>query len=307
MVNVVVLSFAKPDSTYTTGGSLSAAGLDFELSSADLKAKIASLKSKNPSTQVLIAVGGATYSNWSALNTQALSALVEDLGLDGVDIDYEPTNPNCVTNNGTVSCDTDAEFIGLVRAIRGALPKAVVSLAGFSVGAYGESTFANAKPISPHTGQSVNMLKQVGTMLDMINIMAYDAGDVASTGFDWSESLKAYQSYFTGDVVLGVEAGNQAWGGEVTSAADAGQRAAYVRQHGGAGTMIWALNKVVDAGQDSAQTMTQAMCQELGLNGSTNSCQATFPWAAVGRSRSYSKYWPAATVGRLSDDCPGCD
>ena len=38
--------------------------------------------------QVLVAVGGASYGNWRALNAGAIAAFVAALGLDGVVINY---------------------------------------------------------------------------------------------------------------------------------------------------------------------------------------------------------------------------
>ncbi len=38
---------------------------------------------------MLVAVGGATYNNWAALNTAGIRRFVDTFGLDGVDIDYE--------------------------------------------------------------------------------------------------------------------------------------------------------------------------------------------------------------------------
>ena len=48
------------------------------------KDAIAYLKSKNPGTKVLVAVGGATYENFAALNTKAIADVVKDFGFDGV-------------------------------------------------------------------------------------------------------------------------------------------------------------------------------------------------------------------------------
>jgi chitinase len=58
-----------------------------------IKAAIARLKTRNPNTKVLVSVGGATYSNWKRLNVKAIRKFVKTFGLDGVDVDFEPTNP----------------------------------------------------------------------------------------------------------------------------------------------------------------------------------------------------------------------
>lgn len=36
-----------------------------------------------------MAVGGATYNGWAALNATGVRKFVDTFGLDGVDIDYE--------------------------------------------------------------------------------------------------------------------------------------------------------------------------------------------------------------------------
>ena len=61
--------------------------------------------------------------DWSALNARAIANLVNDFGFDGVDIDYEPSNPNCQRMGGTVRCSSDANFISVIDQLRGALPQ----------------------------------------------------------------------------------------------------------------------------------------------------------------------------------------
>ena len=260
-VNTVVLSFMKPDATYSSG-SWAGTGINFSSDFATIKASIALLKQKNPGTQVLIAVGGATYTNWAGLNASAVGQLVTDLGLDGVDVDYEPSAPQCQSTGTSVSCATDAEFIRTVQAIRAAVPRPkVVSLAGFSVGAFGEGPYAQAQPASDKTGLCVNMLKSgAGNDLDLINIMAYDAGNA----YDPKQALDAFMSYFPGDVALGVEVANEAWGGHVTSISEVDALAAHVVDKKASGMMIWSLQKPADAGP-TAEQIAQEMCNKLGM------------------------------------------
>jgi hypothetical protein len=90
-INVVIISFVKPECTYTKGSlSFAGTGLDFSSSGPVVKAAIAALKAAtNNNTKVLLAVGGATYTNFAQMNTQCLADLVDDFGFDGVDIDFE--------------------------------------------------------------------------------------------------------------------------------------------------------------------------------------------------------------------------
>jgi chitinase len=100
---------------------------------------------------------------------------VDDFGFDGVDIDYEPSSPACTATGGRVSCASDAEFVRVTANLRKALPTGayLLSLAGFSVGAYGEGSYASAKPVSEHTGVSLAVARTAaGQALDLINIMA---------------------------------------------------------------------------------------------------------------------------------------
>lgn len=70
-VNMVIVSFLKPDATYEGGNKLSGTGLDFSGDGVVVKDAIAYLKSKNPNTKVLVAVSGATCQNFAALNTSS--------------------------------------------------------------------------------------------------------------------------------------------------------------------------------------------------------------------------------------------
>jgi hypothetical protein len=72
----------------------------------------------------------------------------------GVDIDYEPTNSNCVVGATSVSCTTDPESVSVTSALRAALPKGqyLLSTASWHVGCYGEGGFKVAQPASIYTG-----------------------------------------------------------------------------------------------------------------------------------------------------------
>lgn len=44
-------------------------------------------------------------------------------------------------------------------------------------GAYGQGPWLNSQPAGDHTGMSVNMFKQVGDKLDVVNVMSYGQCD----------------------------------------------------------------------------------------------------------------------------------
>jgi chitinase len=48
-----------------------------------VKAGIAALKAAQPNTRILLAVGGATYTNFAATSPQCIKDIVDDFGFDG--------------------------------------------------------------------------------------------------------------------------------------------------------------------------------------------------------------------------------
>ena len=215
-INVVCVSFAQPDCTYTKGSlSFSGTGLNFWMSSATVKSAIAALKAAQPNTRVLLSVGGATYTNFAAMSVSCIKDLVDDFGFDGVDLDFEPAGSCQVTGSG-VACPTDALSVSVTSSLRAALPKGqyLLSTASFNVGMYGEGAFVNARPQgSAYTGVNLAMAKSAaGQTLDLINIMAYDAGNIATTGFDYAESYRAHRVWWmTQAIAIGVEIPPESW------------------------------------------------------------------------------------------------
>lgn len=262
-VNVVILSFMRPDNTYQAGSSTFAGtGLDFSSDPSVIQGAIALLKKQNPGTKVLVAVGGATYTNFGALNAAGVAAFVQDFGLDGADLDYETPDANCrVGADGNPVCDSDAQYIASVKALRAALPTPLMlTAAGWSIGAYGQNAWVNALPQGAYTGVAVAMLRAVGSSLDLVNIMSYDAGPT----YDPKQAFDAYRSLYSGQLVLGVEVPPEAWGGHVTSIDEVNSLTNYVMSNGGAGMMLWSLQKQATGGPTAVQ-ISQAVCSDLGL------------------------------------------
>ncbi|KAL6778534.1 hypothetical protein ACKKBF_B15160 [Auxenochlorella protothecoides x Auxenochlorella symbiontica] len=85
------------DSQYTAGQTdLANTGLLFEgTSAAQLTAGIQALQSKG--TKVMLSIGGASNADrpveWESWNVKAATDFVQDFGLDGIDIDFEPREP----------------------------------------------------------------------------------------------------------------------------------------------------------------------------------------------------------------------
>ncbi|WIA42818.1 hypothetical protein OEZ86_008748 [Tetradesmus obliquus] len=279
-VNVVIVSFAKPDCSYTKGSfQLTGTGLDFSSDGTIVRDAITALKTANPNTRVLLAVGGATYYNFAGTRPQCIKDIIDDFGFDGMDFDWEPVNSNCVVKpGGGVSCATDAEGVSVLAALRAALPKRqyLMSTASWHVGMYGEGAFVSSKPASAYTGVNLAMAKSAaGQSLDLINIMAYDAGNTASTGFDWSESYRAHRAIWQSQAIaVGVEIPPEAWGGNVITLPQVVERANYVKSSstsGPYGIMLWSLHKT---GCPNAQQITSAVCSTFGMAG----CSTPLPF-----------------------------
>lgn len=200
LVNIVFLSFAKPNLTYTSGSnSFSNTGLEFSSDFSIIKQSISLLKQRG--VVVMISVGGATYP-WDSYNIPALKALITDLGAHGLDIDWEPSG----------GASGGSQLGPIISALRSGLGSNVlISLAGFSVGAYGKGAFANSTPASTNTGMCIPGLTSNGSQLDFINLMSYDASPV----YDPTVGFSSYRTLFNGPILIGCEVPPEAWGGNI--------------------------------------------------------------------------------------------
>jgi hypothetical protein len=136
---------------------------------------------------------------------------VDDLGLDGVDMDYEPARLACKVKAGVLRCPSDKTFVAAASKLRAALPAGayLMSIASFSTGCYGEpgGAFASSQPQSGESGISLALARSdAGKSLDLINVMAYDSGSFTQTGFDPKESFLAHKAAWpAAAIALGVE------------------------------------------------------------------------------------------------------
>eukprot|EP01104_Vermistella_antarctica_P017953 TRINITY_DN6508_c0_g1_i3.p1 TRINITY_DN6508_c0_g1~~TRINITY_DN6508_c0_g1_i3.p1 ORF type:complete len:477 (+),score=85.26 TRINITY_DN6508_c0_g1_i3:128-1558(+) len=259
-VTHVPLAFIKPDCEYSGDWNLEDTGLNLwgpARSNGKIvrdAVRIAQAKGQ----VVLLSVGGATYQNWESISWECIKNLVEDLEVDGLDLDFEG-GAQCSTNaNGFPECNTDAAKIQLVTDARDHFPRPViVSSVAASVGAYGWGKYLNAPPWSNSKGVEYQTLKAVGDKLDFISIMAYDAGPT----YKPTDAFDAYSSIYDGPITLGVEPPPEAWGGHMLTLSEVSELTDHVVAHNGAGMMIWALIKAPHEDLEvTPTTVSQTIC-----------------------------------------------
>lgn len=271
--SVIILAFMQPDATYTPGSfQLSGTGIQFPYDGNTFKLVAQKFHETHPNTKLLIAVGGATYTNWDKLNISAIVNVVKDFGLDGVDIDFE-SYPNCTPNTASgMQCTTDQQLIGIINQLRAALPHPyLLTAAAWSIGAYGADQWKVSQPQGGYTGMYLNPLRQAGTALDMLNVMSYDAGNKTSTGYDPIEAYSAYKHYYHGKIAMGIEVSPEAWGGNVSSLSDVEKLANAVATQPNDGLMLWSLQKrpygQPSAERPDANMILNSACKILHLAG----------------------------------------
>ena len=224
--DVIYLAFVNPACSYVKGQfTLAGTGLDFSSDFSLVKKAIASLKSRGK--RVMLSVGGATY-QFQTVHVENLVALQQDLGCDGIDIDWKPTS-------------YDSNAFSLLLKQFGEKKVGYLSAAVFSVGGYGEDQWINAQPQGMYTGLNRKGLLEAGHYLDWINIMSYDASDV----FNPTEAFQAYRSIFSKDIYLGFEVGPQAWGGALLTLDQVKLWGRFIQEQKGH-FFIWSWQKVGD-------------------------------------------------------------
>jgi len=259
-VKYMPLAFAKPDSSYEEGSyDFNKAGFGISARKDVALGAIAIAQAKGQ--KLLLSVGGATYPNFKQFNLAATMALVKDLNLDGVDLDYEANTSGCQNlNSNNLSCPTDSEIIDIVTQLRKGLDDLETSLhkhlyltaAVWSIGGYGSVNFPSScaaadkpdskryEPCGAKAALWVNPLKQVGNKFDMLFLMSYDAGKYFDS-YNPIDALKSYQALYSGPIYLGLEVPPEAWGGNVTTPNQWLDLAKQAEQLKAAGTMVWAL------------------------------------------------------------------
>ncbi len=258
-VDIVALGFAKPDMAYGGGLALGGTGLEYAAPGAAVRDAITALQTRNPGVRVLLSVGGASYTGWDRLDPAAVARLVRDLGVDGVDIDYEPPDPACRPGP---ACASDALWQDVVRRLRTVLPRpALLSVAGWSVGAYGQGRWTGARPTSPWTGAMVALLRSpAAALIDLVSIDAYGAG----RSYDPAEAFAAYRSLWPGPLLLGMEGPPATGGGPPATPAEAARRAGFAAQDPAGGAMVYSwLGRPADSQAPAGEPLAAAACRAM--------------------------------------------
>ncbi|NER13017.1 hypothetical protein GWK08_06175 [Leptobacterium flavescens] len=293
-VNHVFLAFARPDLRYQKGSlDISGTGIQTPYGGATLKGSVAALKSKG--IKVILSIGGETY--WgspSAYNIeyQQIKDLVDDMGFDGIDWDFEP-NGGFQTIGDPINVQRFIDFFNNSRAI---MPKGeyIIACAPAGVGALGgvnnddpASPFAYSKrnqvtgesdanlfnATSPNeaislfgftsTGHMIPVMEAVGDKIDLIAYQGYNSG-AASRRSIMYDSYKYYADQYGFTLAAGTHFPNEPWGPYYTYTYDniADLSSHIAAQSSTDGLMIWQL--LLQGGGSSAYGYMYVGSQVLG-------------------------------------------
>lgn len=269
-VNPVILGFARPDLIYHGDLDLGGTGLEFPFSGTLLREAAALLRTRHPQTRILLSVGGAAYGNWDRFDPAALARLVRDLGLDGVDLDFEPEQPNCgPAADDSWRCASDRDWRRFVAALRSVLPRpALLAVPGWSVAAYGRGPWRDARPPSPWTGNLLGLFDAPeAAEIDLVSIMAYAADE----SLDPLEAFRAYRAAWDGPLALGVMVPPDPVAGPHYDAARVAALSRAVARDPKGGMMLYTLQRspegAVTPGNPDAAMLAREICLGLGLSG----------------------------------------
>ena len=266
----MLLAFATPSCNYVAGSNtFGGSGLQFSSDFGVVKSAISLAHNNNPNLKILLSVGGATYP-WSSPNYDSMVALMKDLDLDGLDIDFEDT-PSCTgVDSDSLKCSTDEKLNEIINTLSQKIPSGkMLTAAVFSVGAYGTKSYPTSKytPASQNSGLWVNPLKNAGSKLNEIFIMSYDA----SPAFSPNDAFDAYKAIFNGGIHIGLEVPPEAWGGYVLTVDDALKYATHAQNNGGKGVFIWSFEK--SNGAQNSYFYLNPICNLYGAG----NCSQTIP------------------------------
>jgi hypothetical protein len=245
-VTSVILAFANPKGSYKKGSfTFANTGLEFSSSFTTVKGAIQILR--NRGVKVLLGVGGSLYQYNTFVpyaQFKDMKDLVDDLGCEGIDIDWEPSN----------GIEIDWHFSEIIQACKD------VGIKYLTAACTGSGVYTPNGNGDGYKGMNIKGIVAKGHLLDAIHIMAYDAGDI--TSFDPLASYTSYRMYYKGPLLLGFELGPQAWGGYITNLDDIKKACNWVQKDRLAGyqggIFIWCFHKVSTGSPDLNMTITTA-------------------------------------------------
>jgi GH18 family chitinase len=202
----VIVSFAKPNATYAgKWAKKDTTGIQIANDSNPIHYKKAIKKLQDRGVKVLLSVGGGEYSqgihlnNWSKLTAEygkdinhtthkkAIRDIVRDLGLDGIDIDYEKVVTLDITD--TLLNEYTQVILTIKEIVDNLGSDKLLGIAVGAVGAECSKEMVNNKilectqksPLGYRVGLErkvfanlINKGKKLETIFDFISIMSYD-------------------------------------------------------------------------------------------------------------------------------------
>lgn len=155
--------------------------------------------------------------------------------------------------------------------VRETLPRGkILAVSAWSTGAYGEGEWLNSQPDGLLTGLLLNLLRSPeAKYIDQLNVMSYEAGSI----YNPKEALAAYQNYFNGTIVMGIQVPPEGWPEEskrnVYTIPKVRELTQEVINRNADGMMLWTLQRGQEReateNNPNAEMISQEICRTLAL------------------------------------------
>lgn len=242
-VNYIFIAFAKPNLEYLKDSyDISQTGIEVPYDGCTLKESVSALNDKG--IKVILSIGGETY--WGTpdaynINYQQIKDLVDDMGLAGIDWDFEPNGS--FTNIG--SAENVQHFIDFFNNSRALMPSEegyILACAPSGVGALGGQVnddvnspfaFANRNTLTGEsdanlyngaattnginlfgfssTGHMIPVIQSVGDKIDLIAYQGYNTGGSTNRSIMY-DAFAYYAEQYGFMVAAGVHYPDEPWG-----------------------------------------------------------------------------------------------
>lgn len=167
-----------------------------------------------------------------------------DLGLDGINIDFQDPSTCLIVNNSSIKCSTGNIIMIIIDNLKPFLLGKLLTDSTSSTGAYGLNGYplekSNIGPGRDNCGMWINHLTmKSGTSLDKIYIMSFNE----DSSFNPQDSFNAYRAIFKNKIAVGIEVPPEARGNNVLTVESAKNYANFISTQRDAGIFIWSLHK----------------------------------------------------------------